>query len=84
VSAATRSFSFMSGLDDAERATVAYAEPGTMLVDGDDYLDATSPRRGSVRALEGERVPEGGVYICRSAVGDALFERLTQAASGKI
>ena len=84
MSAATRSFGWMSGLDDAERGSVVYSEPGTMITDGDDYLDATSPRRGAVRALEGERVPEGGVYVRRSGVGDALFDRLTQAASGKI
>ena len=57
MSAATRSFGWMAGLEDAERGSVVYSEPGTMLTDGDDYLDATSPRRGAVRA---SRVGSGG------------------------
>ena len=35
--------------------------------DLDEYVDATSPKRGRVISLEGERVPVGGVYIVKSA-----------------
>ena len=84
MSAATRSFGWLAPLDDAERAGVAYSDPGEALADGDWYLDATSPRRGPVQALEGETVPVGGVYIRRSKVPDALWTRLQLAASGKL
>jgi hypothetical protein len=77
-------FGWMAALQDGERAGVAYAEPGTMLDDGDWYLDATSPKRGPVLAMEGEKVPVGGVYIVRSSTGDALWDRLQAAASGKL
>jgi len=84
VSATTREFAWQSSLDDAERAAVAYAEPGTMLDDGDSYLDATSPKRGVVLAMEGERVPDGGLYILRTAAPAALWDRLEAAAQGRL
>jgi hypothetical protein len=85
VTATARDFSWQSGLDDAERASIAYAEPGTMLDDGDLYIDATSPKRGAVLAMEGEQVPKGGLYVLRSSLAnDALWERLHQAAQGRL
>ena len=70
----------MAKLDsDADARAVALAQPGTVLADGDQYIDATSPKRGVVTSLEGEFVPKGGVYIVRSATDPALWERLTQA-----
>ena len=80
----SREFGWMAPLDDGERGAVAYAEPGTMLDDGDWYLDATSPKRGPVLAMEGEHVPAGGLYIVRSQVDGALWDRLQAAASGKL
>jgi hypothetical protein len=77
-------FGWMGPLDDGERGTVAYAEPGTMLDDGDWYLDATSPKRGPVLAMEGEKVPVGGLYILRSAIPAGLWDRLQAAAAGKL
>ncbi len=77
-------FGWMAALQDGERAAVAYTEPGTMLDDGDWYLDATSPKRGPVLAMEGEKVPVGGVYIVRSSTDGALWDRLQAAASGKL
>ena len=67
-----------------DAARVSFSEPGTMLVDGDHYLDATSPRRGPVLAMEGEKVPVGGLYITQSSADDALWERLQLAASGRL
>jgi hypothetical protein len=55
-----------------------------MLDDGDWYVDATSPKRGPVLALEGEFVPKQGLYIRRSKVGEDLWGRVTLAASGKL
>jgi len=55
-----------------------------MIDDGDWYLDATSPNRGPVLALEGEFVPKQGVYVRRSKNGEELWARLTLAASGKL
>jgi hypothetical protein len=73
-------FTWMSKLeDDADVAAIALTEPGTMLTDGDHYVDATSPKRGRVLAMEGEKVPVGGVYIVQSATGDALWERIGTA-----
>ena len=47
------------------------------------YIDATSPKRGPVLAMEGEQVPKGGLYILRSTLSsDALWARLQQAARG--
>jgi hypothetical protein len=80
-----RDFSWQSALEDRERASLAYAEPGTMLDDGDWYIDATSPKRGPVLAMEGEQVPKGGLYILRSSLAsDALWERLQLAARGTL
>jgi hypothetical protein len=73
----------MAPLEDGERGTVAYSEPGTMLDDGDWYLDATSPKRGPVLAMEGERVPVGGLYILRSRNAGG-WDRLQAAAAGKL
>ena len=55
------------------------AEPGTELADLDEYVDATSPKRGRVISLEGERVPVGGVYIVKSASPPELWERIGEA-----
>jgi hypothetical protein len=84
VSAATHEFGWLDVLDDGERGGVVYSEPGEMLDDGDWYLDATSPKRGPVLAMEGEKVPVGGVYIRKSKVGEPLWTRLQLAASGKL
>jgi hypothetical protein len=84
VSATAHEFGWLAPLDDGERAAVQYAEPGVELTDGDWYLDATSPKRGPTLAMEGDRVPVGGVYILRSAVGRELFDRLSAAAAGKL
>jgi hypothetical protein len=84
VSTATREFGWLAPLTDAERAAVQYSEPGERLDDGDLYLDATSPKRGPVLAMEGEQVPVGGVYIRRSRVGEELYARLVDAAAGKL
>jgi hypothetical protein len=65
--------------DDAAVLAIPLAEPGTELADGDEYVDATSPKRGRVTSLEGERVPVGGVYIVRSAVDDATWEQVGEA-----
>ena len=77
-------FAWMAPLSDGELAGVVYSHPGEELDDGDWYVDATSPKRGPVLALEGERVPEGGVYVRRSKVGEELWTRLTLAAAGKL
>ena len=77
-------FAWMAPLSDGELAAVVYSHPGEELDDGDWYVDATSPKRGPVLALEGERVPEGGVYVRRSKVGEELWTRLTLAAAGKL
>ena len=50
-----------------------------MLTDGDLYVDATSPKRGRVNAMEGEKVPVGGVYIEKSATDDGLWDRIGEA-----
>ena len=60
-------FRWMDKLSDEDVTAVALAEPGTELADLDEYVDATSPKRGRVISLEGERVPVGGVYIVKSA-----------------
>jgi hypothetical protein len=84
VSTATRQFGWLQVLDEAERAAIVYSDPGEALDDGDNYLDATSPKRGPVLAMEGEIVPAGGVYIRRSKTSDELWSRLQAAASGKL
>ena len=73
-------FTWMAKLEnDADVTSVPLSEPGTMLTDGDTYVDATSPKRGRVHAMEGEKVPVGGVYIVKSATDDALWERIGAA-----
>jgi hypothetical protein len=84
VSTATREFGWLQVLDDGERAGIVYSEPREALDDGDWYVDATSPKRGPVMSMEGETVPQGGVYIRKSKVPEALWDRLLQAASGKL
>ena len=84
MSTATRPFGWLDVLDDGERANVVYSDPAEALDDGDWYLDATSPKRGPVMAMEGEIVPAGGVYIRKSKVPEALWGRLQLAASGKL
>jgi hypothetical protein len=84
VSTATHQFGWLQVLDEGERASIVYSEPGEALDDGDNYLDATSPKRGSVLAMEGEIVPAGGVYIRKSKTSDELWSRLQAAASGKL
>jgi hypothetical protein len=73
-------FTWMAKLeDDADVNAIALSEPGTMLTDGDHYVDATSPKRGRVLAMEGEQVPVGGVYILESGTVGALWERIGAA-----
>ena len=84
MSTTAREFSWQAGLGDAEKAAVVYSEPGEMLADGDWYLDATSPKRGPVQSLEGEKVPAGGLYIRKSNASEELWTRLHAAASGKL
>jgi hypothetical protein len=50
-----------------------------MLADLDEYVDATSPKRGRVISLEGEKVPVGGVYIVKSASPADLWDRIGDA-----
>jgi hypothetical protein len=73
-------FTWMEKLpDDADVTSVPLAEPGTMLTDGDHYVDATSPKRGRVLAMEGEKVPAGGVYVLESATDPGLWDRIGEA-----
>lgn len=79
-----RAFNWLAPLSDGEVEQVTFSLPGEMLDDGDWYLDATSPKRGPVLALEGEFVPKQGVYVRRSRVSEELWTRLTLAASGRL
>jgi hypothetical protein len=73
-------FTWMAKLeDDADVVAIPLAEPGTTLTDGDSYVDATSPKRGRVLSMEGERVPVGGVYVVKSATDAGLWERIGAA-----
>ena len=76
--------SWLQPLTEDERSRIIFSEAGEMLDDGDWYVDATSPKRGPVLALEGEFVPKQGLYIRRSKVGEDLWGRVTLAASGKL
>ncbi|MEI6689615.1 MAG: hypothetical protein WCN97_09700 [Thermoleophilia bacterium] len=76
--------SWLQPLTEDERSRLIFSEAGEMLDDGDWYVDATSPKRGPVLALEGEFVPKQGLYIRRSKVGEDLWGRVTLAASGKL
>src|SRR5438046_416009 len=73
-------FTWMAKLeDDADVTAVPLSQPGAALKDLDQYVDATSPRRGVVTSMEGETVPVGGVYIVRSETDPALWERIGAA-----
>ena len=72
-------FRWMDKLSDEDVTAVSLAQPGTSLADLDEYVDATSPKRGRVISLEGERVPEGGVYIVKSASPPELWDRIGEA-----
>jgi len=72
-------FRWMDKLSDEDVTAVPLAEPGTMLADLDEYVDATSPKRGRVISLEGEKVPVGGVYIVKSASPGDLWDRIGEA-----
>jgi hypothetical protein len=73
-------FTWMAKLeDDADVVAIPLAEPGTMLTDGDSYVDATSPKRGRVLSMEGERVPVGGVYVVKSETDSGLWDRIGAA-----
>jgi hypothetical protein len=73
-------FTWMEKLEsDADVTAIPLSEPGTMLTDGDLYVDATSPKRGRVNAMEGEKVPVGGVYVVKSATEDGLWDRIGTA-----
>ena len=74
-----KQFLWMEKLSDEDVAAVPLAEPGTELADLDQYVDATSPKRGRVTSLEGERVPVGGVYIVKSASPPELWDRIGEA-----
>jgi hypothetical protein len=74
-----KQFLWMEKLSDEDVGAVSLAEPGTQLADLDEYVDATSPKRGRVISLEGERVPVGGVYIVKSASARELWERIVEA-----
>jgi hypothetical protein len=76
--------SWLQPLTEDERSRIVFSPAGEMLDDGDWYVDATSPKRGPVLALEGEFVPKQGLYIRRSKVGEDLWGRVTLAASGKL
>ena len=75
---------WLQPLTEVERSRIIFSEAGEMLDVGDWYVDATSPKRGPVLALEGEFVPKQGLYIRRSKVGEDLWGRVTLAASGKL
>ena len=77
-------FNWMAPLSDEEASRIVFSMPGEMLEDEGWYVDATSPKRGPVISLDGEKVPAGGVYIVRSKVGEDLWARVTQAAAGKL
>ena len=76
--------SWLQPLNEDERSRIVFSPAGELLDDGDWYVDATSPKRGPVLALEGEFVPMQGLYIRRSKVGEELWNRLTLAAAGKL
>ena len=66
MSTATREFGWLDVLDEGERAGVVFSDPGEALDDGDWYLDATSPKRGPVLAMEGEIVPAAASTSARA------------------
>jgi hypothetical protein len=75
-----KTYGWMEKLEnDADVTAIELAQPGTDLKDGDEYVDATSPKRGRVLSMEGERVPKGGVYIVKSEIDAGLWDRIGQA-----
>ena len=84
---APEGFAWMAPLSDEELAAVVYSHPGEELDDGDWYVDATSPKRGPVLALEGEQ-RAGGRRVHpqeqggRAALGPAPAGRQRQALGG--
>jgi hypothetical protein len=73
-------FTWMAKLEnDADVTAIKLAEPGRMLEDGGQYVDATSPKRGRVTSLEGEKVPVGGVYIIKGETDPGLWDRIGAA-----
>jgi hypothetical protein len=75
-----KTYAWMAKLeDDADVAAIKLTQPGAELRDGDHYVDATSPKRGRVLAMEGETVPKGGVYIVQSEIDPRLWERIGTA-----
>ena len=50
-------FRWMDKLSDEDVTAVSLAEPGTRLADLDEYVDATSPKRGRVISHRQEREP---------------------------
>ena len=73
-------YAWMEKLEnDADVTAIELAQPGTQLKDGDEYVDATSPKRGRVLSMEGEKVPEGGVYIVKSETDAGLWDRIGAA-----
>jgi hypothetical protein len=75
-----KTYGWMEKLEnDADVAAIKLAQPGTELKDGDEYVDATSPKRGRVLSMEGEKVPKGGVYIVKSETDAGLWDRIGTA-----
>jgi hypothetical protein len=75
-----KTYAWMEKLEnDGDVTSIKLAQPGTELKDGDEYVDATSPKRGRVLSMEGEKVPEGGVYIVKSETDGGLWDRIGQA-----
>ena len=74
-------FAWMAKLeDDADVTAIPLTEPGTMLTDGDHYVDATSPKRGRV-AVDGGRARARGrrLHRARARPTQALWERIGAA-----
>ena len=65
--------------NDADVMSISLAQPGRQLKDGDEYVDATSPKRGRVLSMEGETEPTGGVSILKSATDAGLWDRIGTA-----
>jgi hypothetical protein len=75
-----KTYAWMEKLEnDGDVTSIKLAQPGTELKDGDEYVDATSPKRGRVLSMEGETVPKGGVYIVKSETDGGLWDRIGTA-----
>src|SRR5262249_30489657 len=73
-------FAWMAKLEnDGDVTAIKLSDPGKELKDGDWYVDATSPKRGRVLSMEGEKVPRGGVYIVKSEPDAAFGDRMGTA-----